>query len=101
MGWANCGVDTAGRPVGYSVTACCDHPRCSKKIDRGLDYACGSEHGETEYSCEKYFCASHRGYIFIECISGIDGASVCDACQMIWEEEHAKECKPCAIALES
>jgi hypothetical protein len=29
------------------------------RIDRGLSYACGGMHGETEYGCESYFCSAH------------------------------------------
>lgn len=59
MGWANCGKDSKGRPIGYAHAATCDEPGCEKEIDRGLSYACGNMHGETEYGCEKYFCEKH------------------------------------------
>ena len=59
MGWANCGTDSEGRPIGYAFEAVCDHPGCERKIDRGLGYACGDMHGGDEYSCEKYFCEQH------------------------------------------
>ena len=59
MGWGNCGIDSKGRPIGYIFEATCDHPNCLKEIDRGLSYACGNMHGETEYGCEKYFCMKH------------------------------------------
>lgn len=59
MGWADCGFDSQGRPIGYAHEAVCDHPGCNAKIDRGLAYACGGEHlGGADY-CEKYFCAEH------------------------------------------
>lgn len=35
MGWANCGTDDLGRPIGYAHAATCDEPGCSKEIDRG------------------------------------------------------------------
>jgi hypothetical protein len=60
MGWANCGEDSKGRPIGYAHRATCDHPGCEKRIDRGLSYACGDMHGEDEVSCEGYFCPEHR-----------------------------------------
>lgn len=60
MGWANCGTDSKGRPIGYVFPATCDHPGCHNKIDRGLSYACGDMHGEDEISCEGYFCSIHR-----------------------------------------
>jgi hypothetical protein len=55
--WSYGEVD--GREVGYSIAATCDHPGCKSVIDRGLAYACGGKHGETEYSCGGYFCAEH------------------------------------------
>lgn len=100
MGWGNCGEDREGRPIGYYADAKCDHPRCEKTIDRGLAYACGDMHGESEYSCEKYFCEDHMGFIFIKCVAGTDGATVCFECQESWDKEHVKDCKRCADALE-
>jgi len=41
MGWANCGTDSNGRPIGYAHEATCDHPECNAAIHRGLSYACG------------------------------------------------------------
>ena len=98
MGWADCGIDTGGRPIGYVFEATCDHPGCVKQIDRGLDFACGGMHGEDEYSCEKYFCWDHRQSLNVECISGTTGAFVCAACVKIYEEEHFPECRECRIA---
>ena len=63
MGWGNCGTDSKGRPIGYVFEATCDHPGCDEKIARGLDYVCGSMHGEDEYSCEKYFCHKHKANV--------------------------------------
>ncbi|WZL14771.1 hypothetical protein [Vibrio phage vB_VpaM_XM1] len=60
MGWSNCGTDSKGRPIGYAFSAICDHDECNKEIDRGLSYACGGMHGETEVGCEKYFCSDHK-----------------------------------------
>jgi len=60
MGWAFCGEDSQGREIGYAIAATCDHPGCNERIDRGLSYACGGEHGVTEWSCERYFCPSPR-----------------------------------------
>ena len=59
MGWANCGNDSDGRPIGYAHSATCDEPGCTAKIHRGIAYACGNMHGELDWACEKYFCASH------------------------------------------
>ena len=62
MEWAAIGTDSAGRDIGYSVEAECDHPGCDKRIDRGLAYACGGMHGGDEYFCERYFCYAHLWY---------------------------------------
>ena len=59
MGWANCGTDSEGHPIGYAHEAECDHPGCDRRIDRGLSYACGGMHGEDVSYCEKYFCGDH------------------------------------------
>ena len=82
MGWADCGVDSNGRPIGYAFAATCDHPDCSEKIDRGLSYACGDMHGEGSNAdgdgyCEKYFCSEHLlltdfGFRCGECKGDID-----------------------------
>ena len=50
MGWADCGDDSKGRPIGYGFTATCDYPGCDNEIDRGLSYACGGMHGDGNYS---------------------------------------------------
>ncbi len=59
MGYANCGENSAGRPIGYAIEATCDHPECAVVIDRGLGFACGYYHGATEHSCDRYFCSDH------------------------------------------
>lgn len=61
MGWADCGKDSEGRPIGYAYGAVCDYSGCNAKIDRGLAYACGGMHGvgECDYDCEGYFCPKH------------------------------------------
>lgn len=87
MGWANCGNDSSGRPIGYANSATCDHPGCKVKIDRGLSYACGNMHGETTWGCERYFCSKHL------LIVGRDHDSqLCDECfdLMKKEERHGK-----------
>lgn len=77
MGWANCGKDSKGRPIGYAVGATCDHPGCDAKIDRGLGYVCGTMHGNTDFSCEKYFCEKHKtNYVMMAELEG----NVCDEC---------------------
>lgn len=79
MSWANCGEDSRGRPIGYAHAGKCDHPGCNKKINRGLSYACGDMHGETEFGCEKYFCDEHRS----NCVEDSDGriVRVCGECR--------------------
>lgn len=78
MGWANCGNDSKGRPIGYAHVAKCDHPECFATIDRGLSYACGGMHGDNEYSCENYFCGEHlSGYVVVDSRP----VSVCAACE--------------------
>lgn len=63
MGWADCGTTVykgRKRRIGYAFAASCDHPKCFKKIDRGLGYACGGMHGEMGgRACEGYFCGDH------------------------------------------
>jgi hypothetical protein len=89
MGWANCGEDSQGRPIGYAHPATCDFPGCKEKIDRGLAYACGGMHGEDEVSCEKYFCPTHlQGWI-----KHVDGqiVAVCKSCEDLWRKECPEE----------
>lgn len=66
MGWADCGVDRRGRPIGYAFEATCDEEGCEEEIDRGLAFACGGMHGEDTYSCERYFCSAHLFLVFPE-----------------------------------
>ena len=88
MGWADCGTDRDGRPIGYAFEAECDHPECSVQIDRGLSYVCGDMHGEDEYSCGKYFCETHRS----RWIPGhIRNIRVCQSCAKLYEEFHNEE----------
>jgi len=90
MGWADCGVDSNGRPIGYAFRATCDQSGCDAKIDRGLAYACGDMHGEGSEEgdtyCEKYFCYDHlkltdHGFRCEECCAVIDESL---------EDEHAR-----------
>jgi hypothetical protein len=63
MGWANCGEDDLGRPIGYAFEATCDVLGCEKAIERSVEYACGGMHGtETQKGdpcCARYFCYDH------------------------------------------
>ena len=79
MGWANCGNDSMGRPIGYAHSAKCDHEGCDADIDRGLDHACGGMHGKTEFGCEKYFCADHMEYSVED---DNNSERVCEACMV-------------------
>lgn len=74
MGWADCGTDSDGRPIGYAFPAVCDYPGCSTTIDRGLSYACGPMHGAGSYYCEQYFCEEHL--ISVEVLEG-DAVPLC------------------------
>lgn len=80
MGWANCGEDSKGRPIGYAHEATCDHPGCNAKIDRGLSYACGDMHGDDEISCEGYFCSAHKQNIIESPDARMGTVAVCDEC---------------------
>jgi hypothetical protein len=83
MGWANCGEDSKGRPIGYAHEATCDHLECTKRIHRGLAYACGGMHGEDADYCEGYFCSAHL--VFDERVNE-RGAFVCEACSRLLDE---------------
>jgi hypothetical protein len=59
MGWS-IGYDSNWhRDIGYGVPAICDHPKCGKKIDRGLSYVCGGEPYGGDEGCGLYFCDKH------------------------------------------
>ena len=91
MGWADCGNDSQGRPIGYGFEATCDHPGCEAKIDRGLSYVCGNMHGQDDWSCEKYFCQQHR----LNWIKNDDDdvMSVCSDCEKYWRENNPEAAK--------
>jgi len=65
MGWGH-GTTADGREVGYAVTATCDQPGCTVRIDRGLAYCCGTMHGG-ENGCGGYFCEAHRDHLKHDC----------------------------------
>ena len=79
MSWADCGLDSEDRPIGYAFEAICDHLHCDTKIDRGLAFACGGMHGEDEYSCEKYFCSEHLTHIDVNAYDE-RWRQLCDEC---------------------
>lgn len=83
MGWANCGFDSQGRPIGYAHEAICDHPGCDQKIDRGLAYACGGMHGDLGgEACEKYFCGKHLFFVDHEAMGydQLTSGQLCETC---------------------
>ncbi|MDP3554837.1 hypothetical protein [Methylocystis sp.] len=84
MGWANCGTDDLGRPIGYAHDATCDQEGCEAKIHRGLAYVCGGMHGGDEFGCGKYFCADH---LIITEFKDKRVTQICDACYEIAERE--------------
>lgn len=62
MGWS-IGFDKKWqRDIGYGVPAECDHPRCTRRINRGLSYVCGGEPYGGEKGCGLYFCTKHLRY---------------------------------------
>lgn len=86
MGWADCGDDDLGRPIGYAFEATCDYPGCDAKINRGLSYVCGDMHGGDGFGCGRYFCSAHRQ----DWIPNGTGRviNVCADCERIWREEN-------------
>lgn len=59
MGWSIGYDEQWKRDIGYGVPAYCDHPGCTKKIDRGLSYVCGGDPHGGEYGCGLFFCGKH------------------------------------------
>lgn len=94
MGWG-AGTSAAGREIGYTVDAECDHPGCSTIIDRGLAYACGGMHNHetlpsSDFSaCDLYFCEDHRVW---RALPGTGGASVtvCGKCAGALDEQRTE-----------
>lgn len=67
MGWS-LGYDSNWkRDIGYGVPAYCDHPKCSKTIDRGLAYVCGNEPYGGDKGCGLYFCDEHHNILCPRC----------------------------------
>lgn len=77
MGWAVRYDPNWRRDVGYGVPATCDYPDCSKDIDRGLGYVCGSAVYGGEHGCGLHFCDDHLFYDYAS-----DGGSLqlCEKC---------------------
>lgn len=92
MGWADCGLDSQGRPIGYVHAGVCDHPECEKEITRGLAHACGGMHGKTEFGCEKYFCEDHLQHTVLDAPD--DFYSICGSCaQSLIDSKHWYHCE--------
>lgn len=91
MGWADCGEDDLGRPIGYAFEATCDHPGCDAKIDRGLFYVCGGMHGGDGLGCGRYFCSKHRPAWIPDGAARV--VNVCADCERIWREENMEDAK--------
>lgn len=67
MSWS-IGYDSNwNRDIGYGVPAYCDHPDCSKVIDRGLGYVCGGQPYGGDFGCGLYFCDDHHSYFLSLC----------------------------------
>jgi hypothetical protein len=82
MGSSMCGTyiyKGKERKVGYSIGAKCDHHGCSKRIDRGLAYACGGDHGDFK-GCTGYFCEEHRMNYITDHTDVRKSILVCDEC---------------------
>ena len=61
MGWSIGYNTTWNRDIGYGVPAICDHPECSKEIDRGLSYVCADQEPYGgDAGCGLYFCGDHQ-----------------------------------------
>jgi len=106
MGWARCGKDSNGRPIGYAYAATCDHPGCETEIDRGLSYACGGMHGNSclggdrEFDwdanvtvCERYFCQAHLRDPILEHEDGAElyAPMMCDECASELERAYRED----------
>lgn len=59
MGWSIGYDENWKRDIGYGVPAICDHPDCTKQIDRGLGYVCGGEPYGGDEGCGLFFCGEH------------------------------------------
>lgn len=80
-GYYTVSIDGLERHAGYAVVCLCDHPDCSEEIDRGLSYVCGSEPGETERGCGRYFCGEHMKYRTYGRGKDAEDVQVCEECK--------------------
>lgn len=60
MGWSIGWCSNWRRDIGYGVPSQCDHPKCKKRIHRGVAYVCGGVHGDD--GCGLHFCSKHLLY---------------------------------------
>lgn len=71
MGWADCGEDDLGRPIGYIYKTACDAPQCDEEINLGLGHACGGMHGDEGIAgspgCPRYYCGEHHNPAHHDC----------------------------------
>ena len=78
MGWGRYWLPSQNREGGYLIEAECDAEGCSTRIDRGLDYLCGTMPESTsEDGCGLYHCSLH-------------GPPAAHACE--WEYQTPCEC---------
>lgn len=62
MGWSIGYDEQWKRDIGYGVPTLCDAPGCTKAINRGLSYVCGSEPYGGDHGCGLFFCSKHREF---------------------------------------
>lgn len=88
MGYAVYNVG-AVRYGGYGVPAYCEHPECTKEIDRGVSFACGGE-PFSEWGCDRYFCGKHRHFTCTRELQN-EGEECDDKC----DADHVEVCERC------
>jgi len=83
--------DNGYRWGGYGVPAICEHPKCNKEIDRGMDYACGGE-PFSQYGCDRYFCGNHL--VFHRFNTGFNSRECKLVCERCAEKKNSFPYKP-------
>jgi len=90
MGWSLGYDGNWQRDVGYGVPAYCDHPKCKRKINRGLAFVCGGEPYGGESGCGLYFCEKHLHYTTRNDENGEeDSPQLCEICIYNFELDDA------------
>ena len=74
MGYQVYELSSQKRFGGYGVPSICDHPGCTKEIDRGMAYCCGGE-PFSDAGCGQYFCTDHLAYNLED-----DAVQQCERC---------------------